>query len=110
MNSDRGGDELVLQGVALGVRGRRDRDRDRDRGVGGGVWLRPVGAGARVLLRPGMVGSSGYVGRVGALAVALGIGAAVAGVPAVAFADTSGSSGSAGSSPDFSWNVVIDGV
>jgi hypothetical protein len=32
-----------------------------------------------------------YVGRVGALAVALGIGAAVVTMPAVAFADTTGS-------------------
>ena len=38
-----------------------------------------------------------YVGRVGALAVALGVGSAVASVP-VAFADTTGSAGSAGSS------------
>lgn len=38
-----------------------------------------------------------YVGRVGALAVALGVGSAVASVP-VAFADTTGSGGSSGSS------------
>ncbi|MBU3752207.1 MAG: hypothetical protein FGM52_17480, partial [Mycobacterium sp.] len=40
------------------------------------------------------------VGRVGALAVALGIGAAVVMLPAVAAADTSGSAGSTGSASD----------
>jgi len=40
---------------------------------------------------------AGYVGRVGALAVAVGVGAAVASMP-VAFADTTGSAGSRGSS------------
>ena len=37
-----------------------------------------------------------YVGRVGALAVALGVGSAVAAIP-VALADTTGSAGSTGS-------------
>ena len=37
------------------------------------------------------------IGRVGALAVALGVGSVIAGLPAVAFADTTGSSGSTGS-------------
>ncbi|MBU3707459.1 MAG: hypothetical protein FGM50_12395, partial [Mycobacterium sp.] len=41
-------------------------------------------------------GYARYVGRVGALAVALGVGAAVVSMPA-AFADTTGSAGSAGS-------------
>lgn len=40
-----------------------------------------------------VVNPAGYVGRVGALAVALGVGSAVAAVP-VAFADSSGSEGS----------------
>jgi len=43
-------------------------------------------------------GSSLYVGRVGALAVALGIGAAIASVPAVAFADSGTSDTSSGAS------------
>lgn len=51
-----------------------------------------------VVLRPLLVRSSGYVGRVGALAVALGVGAVVVGLPGVAFADTSGSAGAAGAS------------
>ena len=40
--------------------------------------------------------TAGYVGRVGVLAVALGVGAAVVSMP-LAVADSSGSSGSAGS-------------
>ena len=47
-------------------------------------------------LGPVEVGSARYIGRVGALAVALGVGAAVAS-PAFAFADTSGSAGASGS-------------
>ena len=47
----------------------------------------------------GVTGYAIYVGRVGALAVALGVGSAVASVP-VAFADTTGSGGSTGSSAD----------
>lgn len=43
-------------------------------------------------------GYATYVGRVGALAVALGVGAAIASMPFVAYADTSGSSGSTGES------------
>ena len=39
---------------------------------------------------------AGVIGRVGALAVALGVGSAIASMP-MAFADTSGSAGSAGS-------------
>jgi hypothetical protein len=42
--------------------------------------------------------SSAFVGRVGALAVALGIGAAVASMPAVAFADSGSADGSSTSS------------
>ncbi len=40
--------------------------------------------------------SARYVGRVGALAVALGIGAVIAGVPGVAWADTEGESDAPG--------------
>ncbi|MDY6996934.1 MAG: hypothetical protein SW019_10080 [Actinomycetota bacterium] len=47
---------------------------------------------------PSSVGYSHYVGRVGALAVALGLGAAVASMPAVALADTTKSPGSTQSS------------
>ncbi len=47
--------------------------------------------------RPAGPGYCRYVGRVGALAVALGVGAAVASMPAVALADTTGSSGSSSS-------------
>ena len=43
-----------------------------------------------------VTGYARYVGRVGALALALGIGSAVASMP-IAFADTTGSGGSAGS-------------
>ena len=42
---------------------------------------------------------AGYLGRTGALAVALGIGAAVTGMP-VAFADTTGSGGSSSRAPE----------
>ncbi|TXI37833.1 MAG: hypothetical protein E6Q56_09940, partial [Mycobacterium sp.] len=49
--------------------------------------------GAHRLQREEVSHSAGYVGRVGALAVALGVGSAVAAVP-VAFADSSGSEGS----------------
>ena len=44
-------------------------------------------------------GTASYVGRVGALAVALGVGSAVAAMP-VALADTTGSAGSTASSAD----------
>lgn len=46
-------------------------------------------------------GFARYVGRVGALAVVLGVGSAIASVP-VAFADTTGSPGSTGSASDAS--------
>ncbi len=55
--------------------------------------LRPLRFGDRLV-----VSSGSTVGRVGALAVALGIGAAVVALPVSAFADTAGSAGSAGSS------------
>ncbi len=44
--------------------------------------------------------SARYIGRIGALAVALGIGAALASMPGVAFADTSGSTTSQSSASD----------
>jgi hypothetical protein len=60
--------------------------------------VRPIGVTARKA-EPVPVGrgSSRHVGRVGALAVALGIGAAAVYLPAVAAADTRGSAGAAGS-------------
>ena len=51
----------------------------------------------RLIAVPAGSGYAQFVGRVGALAVALGVGAAVASVP-VALADTTGSGGSTGSS------------
>ena len=45
--------------------------------------------------------SSRYIGRVGALAVALGIGSAIGAMP-IALADTTGSPGAAGTSADSS--------
>jgi len=53
-----------------------------------------IQTGVSVLPTPAVSAYVGYVGRVGALAVALGIGAAMASAPGVAFADTSGSDGS----------------
>lgn len=47
---------------------------------------------------PPKVRLSGHAGRVGAWAVALGVGAAIAAVPGVAFADADGSGGATGSS------------
>lgn len=59
-----------------------------------------IESGAAVLPKPPASDYSRYVGRVGALAVALGIGAAIAAMPGAAFADTGseGSEGSTGSS------------
>ena len=62
--------------------------------------VRRVQPGRKGPLKSGLAGVAApawCVGRVGALAVALGVGAAVAALPGVAFADTSGSGGSAGS-------------
>ena len=58
---------------------------------------RPADVGSQVLLNPAEARTSLYVGRVGALAIALGAGAAIAALPVVAFADTTGSSGSSAS-------------
>ena len=69
----------------------------RDRVVRGRVRTIEYRRRAAVALEVPESGFARYVGRVGALAVALGVGAAVAAVP-VAFADTTGSSGSSGSS------------
>ncbi|MGB0963033.1 MAG: hypothetical protein ACPGVY_10095, partial [Mycobacterium sp.] len=44
----------------------------------GWFGVRRIESGARVLPKPAPSGHAGYVGRVGALAVALGIGAAIA--------------------------------
>ena len=60
--------------------------------------FRPIEVSSRKSAGSGLTGGSArYVGRVGALAVALGIGAAVT-APALAGADTTGSAGSSGSS------------
>jgi hypothetical protein len=53
---------------------------------------------SRVVSAEPTAGYARYVGRVAGLAVALGVGAAIASMPAVAFADTTGSGGSEGSS------------
>lgn len=58
--------------------------------------IRPVGGPRPQMTVAGTYTS--YIGRVGALAVALGIGAAVVAFPVSAFADSSGSAGSSGSS------------
>ena len=64
----------------------------------GSANLRPIEVGTRTRAASELSsGSARYVGRVGALAVALGIGAAVT-APALAGADTTGSAGSSGSS------------
>lgn len=59
----------------------------------------PIDVGTRLVARPSSSGSghARYAGWVGALAVALGVGAAAVSMPAVAFADVSGSPGSTGS-------------
>lgn len=76
-------------------------------GTGGGLELRSVaGVGLRHRrelrdrVRSGSATSdcARHVGRVGALAVVLGVGAAIASMPAIAGADSSGSSGSSASS------------
>lgn len=53
-------------------------------------------------------GCSPHIGRVGALAVALGIGAAIASMPATAFADTEGSDSSAGAAVSSSMSSESD--
>ena len=58
--------------------------------------LRAIEYGRRFVITPvAAVGCSRYVGRVGALAIALGIGSALGAMP-VAFADRSGPAGSVG--------------
>lgn len=54
--------------------------------------VRPNRFGAGMIQRPSLSGSSRYVGRVGALAVSMGVGVAVLALPAAAFADGTGSS------------------
>lgn len=78
------------------------RHRRAGTGWGGGLRVR-YNAGSSP--KPAASGYSRYVGRVGALAVGLGVGAAVASMPAVAFADTTGSAGSTGSSSSASDGV-----
>ena len=77
---------------------RSERSGSHRRATSGWFGVRRIGSGAGVLPKPAVAGHAGYVGRVGALAVALGIGAAIGSVPGVAFADTTGSGGSTGSS------------
>jgi hypothetical protein len=60
-------------------------------------WVRSIEYGRSSVTGSASRGFAAYVGRVGALAVALGVGSAVAAMPA-AFADTTGSSDSAGAS------------
>ena len=71
------------------------RHRTASTGWGGGPRIR-YNAGSSA--KPAASGYSRYVGRVGALAVGLGVGAALASMPAVAFADSTGSAGSTASS------------
>ena len=63
--------------------------------VGSAGRGRPMSVERAVVL-PEVSGYARYVGRVGALAVTLGVGAALVAMP-VAFADTRGSGGSSGS-------------
>ena len=55
----------------------------RHRHTGGVNQVRPIELGARPISELSAPNYSRYVGRVGALAVALGVGAAVAAMPAV---------------------------
>lgn len=64
----------------------------RHRRPNGRSWLRSIEFSRTVPQDPTQ-GYARYVGRVGALAIALGVGSAVASMP-VAFADTAGSAGS----------------
>ena len=48
------------------------------RDITGRVGIRRIESGARVSPKPGASGYSTYVGRIGALAVFLGVGAAIA--------------------------------
>jgi len=66
----------------------------RGRQVITGVGVRRIKYGGVTVPKAPPSVYSVYVGRVGALAVALGVGAAIASMPAIAFADTTGSGGS----------------
>lgn len=72
--------------------------RSGRRATTGWGWARRIEYEARALPKPAVSREASYVGRIGALAFALGVGAAIASMPAVAFADKGGSDGSAGSS------------
>ena len=78
--------------VAVGARG--GDQGQLSAGVISSKVVSPIQIHAR--RRGGEFTMAGVVGRVGALAVALGVGSAVAAMP-VAFADTRGSAGSSGS-------------
>ena len=61
-----------------------------DQRSAGRVRGRPIDYRAGISPKPAWLSYSRYVGSVGALAVALGVGAAIASMPAVAFADEPG--------------------
>lgn len=83
------------------------RHRPARSGWGG---FRRIERGSPMLPKPTPAsGYSRYVGRVGALAVALGIGAAMASVPGVAAADATGPVGSGGSTADAGSNSSSSG-
>lgn len=73
--------------------------------------VRPIEYNRRAVLATEVAtpGYAGVVGRVGVLAVALGVGSAVAWVP-VAVADTTGSAGSTGWSRFADWDFRVGGV
>ena len=81
-----------------GRHGRISTGRVRVRTIENGAGVSPKPAGSGYSRYPAGSGYSRYVVRVGALSVALGVGAAIASMPAVAFADETGSGGSTGSS------------
>src|SRR6476620_5594996 len=70
----------------------------RQRRAAGSGRLPAIEYGDRQLPAPPTSSYARYVGRVGALAIALGVGAAIGSMPAVACADTTGSPVSTGSS------------
>ncbi|MFM9033674.1 MAG: hypothetical protein ACKOQ4_05210, partial [Mycobacterium sp.] len=68
--------------------------------------MRAIEYGARLAGAPSSPDSARYVGRVGALAVALGVGSAIAAAMPVSYADTTGSGGSTGDSTQVSSSQV----
>ena len=84
-----------VSGTNSGDRRSAGPGRHRRVTAGRGPLYRIQDAG-RGLAEPVAPGYSRYVGRVGALAVALGVGVAIASMPGVAFADTGSDGSSAG--------------